>query len=145
MSTINDILKESSNPSYRTIEEAIPEYFKVVEFYEEIIPFISQEEEKKLFQFINKMGIMAYQVINNSFNNTLEHGKAKGIKNIDIERILIEYIITITKHVLEIAEWCNQTPQLYIANKQSMEYLHFTIKKGTYFENVLENYLKEYD
>jgi len=123
---MNNILKQSSNPCYKTLEEALPQYYTVLEFYREHgFPIFDQDEED-LFNLINKMGFEAFQVINKSYNHVCSEPK-NTIRDMEIECLFIRHIIVIAEHVLEIAKKYNGNSNNQEVNRFKMEYLHSTI------------------
>lgn len=141
---MNNILKQSSNPCYKTLEEALPHYDTVLGFCREHESPIFDEDEEYLFKLISKMGFQAFQVINKSYNHAKSEPK-KTIRDMDIERLFIAHIVNITKHVLEIAKEYNGTFNNQELNRSKMEYLHATISEGNRLEGVLESVLSKYD
>ncbi len=152
---MNDTLKQATNSRYSTVEEAIPEYFKVLNYYKNLMesngPLLEKEliecdvdisnneyTEAGLFELIRKMGLMSYQVINHSYANCGPDGQVKTTMGLDVERIFIEYIVSLTNHILEIADY-------YYADKSIKSYLNATIQEGTRLANVLKEVLSEYE
>ncbi len=141
---MNNILKQSSNPCYKTLEEALPQYYSILEFCREYESPIFDQEEEDLFNLIHKMGFQAFQVINKSYNHASSEPR-KTIRDMDIERLFIVQIVAITEHVLEIAKEYNGTFNNQELNHSRMEYLYSTISEGNRLAGALENVLSKYD
>lgn len=141
---MNNILKQSSNPCYKTLEEAIPHYYTILDFYREFELPIFDKDEEDFFNLIHKMGLQAFQVINKSYKYAGSEPR-KTIRDMDIERLFILQIVAITEHVLAIAKDCNGTFNNQELNRHKMEYLYSTISEGNRLAGILESVLSKYD
>ena len=87
---MNELLKQSTNPRFSSVEEAIPEYNELIEYFKnnEVVPFL---EDKKLSDLIYKVGFKSYQAINHSYAHTSKKGEkhlVSDMRNLVMERNL---------------------------------------------------------
>jgi len=146
--------------AYNSLEEALPEYFEIKDYYGQLVKLNGGHLEKDmikdlgtdaieiiednkyreegLLKLIEKMGFIAFQVINTSIDNCGEGGKATSVRDLDTEKVFIDYIVSYCIHAKEIAVF-------YGADDNVKRYLNAAIEKGERFVINIEKILVKFD